>query len=174
MKNIGVKEEKWQSVIRELKMMDKKEREQRLNTEYKKSNFIWDDKNSNIFLNWEDIKSLSENGVGIGSHSISHHNLFEIDKDLILKELKESKELIENRLGVNIKSFSYPYGRGNESVNDVLKDVGYSVVVSKGPGLNNMKDISNKFMVLKTVPVKIDDNVLDLEAKLYSRYFLRK
>ena len=46
--------------------------------------------------------------------------------------------------------------------------------MSKGPGLNNMKDISNKFMVLKTVPVKIDDNVLDLEAKLYSRYFLRK
>jgi|APSaa5957512493_1039668.scaffolds.fasta_scaffold00145_22 peptidoglycan/xylan/chitin deacetylase (PgdA/CDA1 family) len=173
LKSVGVKKEEWGSVIGELKMMNKIDREQRLSADYDRSSFVWDDKNSNLFLNWEDVKTLLGSGVEIGSHSISHHNLFEIDENLITKELKESKELIENKIGKTINSFSYPYGRGNSDINKILKNLDYEVVVSNGPGLNNLDSISNKFIVLKTVPVKINDDVLDLGAKLYARYFLR-
>lgn len=170
----GVDEEKWANEINELKRMNKEERDMQLEREYKKIGFEWSNKNASIFLNWEDIIELSKNGVEIGSHSMSHYSLLEIDEELLIKELKESKKKIESGIGSSVNSFSYPYGRWNNNINKILKEVGYKVAVSIGRGLNNIKDISNGFVVLKTIPIKIDDDVIDLEAKLYMRHFLRK
>jgi len=84
----------------------------------------------NTFLTWEEIKEMSENGMAIGSHSISHaHEPAQNDVDL-KHELADSKKIIEEKIGKKIDYFAYPGGGVNERVIGFVKEVGYKAALS--------------------------------------------
>ena len=60
-------------------------------------------------IDWEGFKAAAENGHEIASHTITHSHLKEQDKDTQLKELKESKKLIEKMIGQECITLVYPY-----------------------------------------------------------------
>jgi len=62
-------------------------------------------------MDWEQLKELSSNGYEIGSHSINHPIFSNITKEQIAHEVKESKTIIETKLGTNVITFGAP-GRG--------------------------------------------------------------
>lgn len=107
------------------------------------------------------------------SHGLSHQNLLELEDVDVKKELVESKQIIEKKLGSTVKSFSCPYGRFSSRWNKVFESTGYEVVTSVGHGLNDFSSLVGIPIRLKTVPVKIDDSLNVLESKLYSRHYLR-
>lgn len=68
------------------------------------------------------VKSIYEQGHEIGSHSITHPFLTQIDSAQLDQELSESKTYLENIVGSgNIKSFATPYGDYNETVLTAIK-----------------------------------------------------
>jgi len=71
------------------------------------------------------IKNLSTRHR-IGAHTITHPRLTEIPSDAASREIRASKEWIEEITGMACVTFCYPYGATNESVRDIVKNAGFS------------------------------------------------
>ncbi len=69
------------------------------------------------YLNWEQINEMKNSGlVEFGCHTLSHSNLTKVSKEFLIKELVESKKIIEEKLGKKCFYFSYPKGVFNDTV----------------------------------------------------------
>lgn len=82
-------------------------------------------------LGTEELQELIASGWEIGSHSMSHFDLNQQGVDLE-NEVNGSKRLLEEKLGVRIKSFAYPYGLAKPSVITYTEDAGYTSAVGLG------------------------------------------
>jgi Predicted xylanase/chitin deacetylase len=67
-------------------------------------------------MNWDELAGHADRGVLIGSHSVSHPHLAELNDDELRRELNESKAEIEDRLGRFCSDLAYPYGEQDERV----------------------------------------------------------
>ncbi len=77
-------------------------------------------------LEWKEIVELQKSGVMFGSHSLTHCDLRKQDDAALLKEVSYSKKLIEDKLGVRINWFAYPYGYFDQRVIEAVKEAGYT------------------------------------------------
>lgn len=161
-------------LISDLKNISDAEKDARLEEIYKKENFTFDPPAQDIFLNWDEIKKLSDNGWEVGSHGATHRRLTECNDADLLYEVSRSKTALENKLGAVVRSFSYPYGRSDNRVNDSLMKAGYRYIVSAGNGLNKKGILGKDINVLKSIGVKPGDNFYEFAVKLYTNNFLRK
>jgi len=76
-------------------------------------------------LTWSMIETMQRNGVTIGSHTKSHALLTSETLETARRELSESKQTLEMKLGVPARHFAYPDGRFNPPVVEAVKSAGY-------------------------------------------------
>lgn len=76
-------------------------------------------------LKHQDLRFLSSAGFEIGAHGLSHVRLRRLDKERLAKEVEDSKGILENILGKEIRMFCYPQGRYDADVIGALERVGY-------------------------------------------------
>jgi len=76
------------------------------------------------------IKELGENGVDFGAHTLNHLKLTEISDSEAEYQIINSKCNLENILGKQIKSFSYPHGIYNKNIIEIVKYAGFKNAVS--------------------------------------------
>ena len=76
-------------------------------------------------LSREQIRKLSEAGVGIGSHGFSHIDLSRLSDRMLKLELERSKKGLEDLTGKDVKYISYPFGRFNKNVEGTAAENGY-------------------------------------------------
>jgi peptidoglycan/xylan/chitin deacetylase (PgdA/CDA1 family) len=124
-------------------------------------------------LTWQEVKTLHGEGIVFGSHTVTHPQLWTMRKADIEFELRCSREIIEDKLGTAVKSFSYPYAFPEcdtpfvDYLLNALTQCGYKNGVSTrigraAPGEN--------ILFLKRIPVNsCDDNKL-FHAKLEGAY----
>ncbi len=79
------------------------------------------------YLTKKQVKDLSTSGMQIGSHSKSHPNFLEMTSEERLNELKQSKLVLEEIIGKEVTSFSFPFGFFNETCTQEVFSVGYQV-----------------------------------------------
>lgn len=91
-------------------------------------------------LSWTELSTLDDNGVVIGSHTVSHYRLPTIETPVVEDELLESKRTIESALGNTCEHFCYPNGDYSPSVCDSVRKAGYKTAVSTDSGLNAIGD----------------------------------
>ena len=109
--------------------------------------FIGSDK----FLNWSMVREMSENGMIFGSHSLSHKNLTELSEDELDRELRVSKEIIEDKIGNQVNNFSCPFGIYNNSVLEKAQSLKYKSFFTSDHGIfknNNFKKPRNSINAL--------------------------
>lgn len=81
-------------------------------TSYVTTGFVGQDN----YMNWNQVKRLqNERGWEIGSHSVTHPLLTEVDSTQLEKEMRQSKSMLERR-GLQVNSFATPYGDYNNNV----------------------------------------------------------
>ena len=80
------------------------------------------------YLQDEALKELIDAGWEIGSHSVTHTNLKTTWLG-IRSELEQSKETLEERLGIEVSSFSYPFGITNDWIKARVPEHGYTSAV---------------------------------------------
>ena len=163
-----------EKMISDLKNISDDEKDARLKEIYEKGNFIFDHMDQNIFLSWDEIKKLSNYGWEIGSHGATHRRLTECSDTDLAYEVFQSKTALEDKFGVAVRSFSYPYGRNDNRVNDGLNKAGYGYVVSVGSGCNDLESMDKHFNVLKSIGVRPGDKLYEFAVKIYANNFLRK
>lgn len=64
-----------------------------------------------IMLGWDAIERLAADGAVIGSHSVTHPDFSRLTTGDALYELAESRERIEQRIGIRPRDFAIPLGR---------------------------------------------------------------
>ncbi|BBH22983.1 hypothetical protein Back11_43280 [Paenibacillus baekrokdamisoli] len=91
-----------------------------------------------LMINWHEVKQLMEVNVQMGSHTMHHPTLSAIDLQEAIGELKQSKSLIDQRIGQEVRHFAYPYGRSVDYNDAVKKEVSkiYSTAVTAINGIN--------------------------------------
>lgn len=136
-----------------------------------------EDKSSQI-MTWDQIREVHANNISIGSHSHTHRVLKTIDEKEQLKELEESKKILENELNAPINSISYPvggYDAFTKKTRELAKQVGYKVAYSFGTGFNVYK-ITDPFDVKRIWPDN-DFNIFKgmvLLPSVFAEYGLKK
>lgn len=87
-------------------------------------------------LNWEEVRLLQNNPLcTIASHGVTHSSLNLLADDVLNYELSESKKRIEERTGVLVHHFAYPYGDMNKKVAEAVKNAGYLSAVRIDGGM---------------------------------------
>lgn len=94
-------------------------------------------------LSWDALSDLSSlPSVEIGSHTVSHAKLWTLNEDEIMRELRDSKASIEDRLGRPCTSLAYPYGLADERTIRAARRAGYEAAFL---ALNGRWDDSHAF-----------------------------
>lgn len=76
-------------------------------------------------IDWDQLKELVAHGNSIGSHSVNHYDLSTLNTKQQEKELRKSKEILEEKLDTSIKAFCFPYGSYNKTTLALLPESGY-------------------------------------------------
>ena len=95
-------------------------------------------------LTWDDAAALVDQGHEVGSHTVTHPNLAPLAPAELDRELRTSKELIEQRLGFHVEHFSAPYGdetRFTPAVSRAARAAGYASCATAIRGPNGTNDV---------------------------------
>lgn len=90
-------------------------------------------------MSWSDCQQLAAANMTIGSHTVTHRALAELDERSARSELRDSKRELEDRLGREIVDFGAPYGKPGvaylpERDVSLAMEEGYRSFVSTVPG----------------------------------------
>ena len=90
-------------------------------------------------LSWAQVKDLAGRGFEIGSHGWSHANLGQCSPDEAHREIIDSRDMLQGKLGVRIRSFAYPFGGRDQVTATVIRqieDAGFDRIASAYGGVN--------------------------------------
>ncbi|MEZ4526371.1 MAG: polysaccharide deacetylase family protein [Desulfobacterales bacterium] len=89
-----------------------------------------------LLMNWEEIRHLHNCGFSVGSHTLSHIPLTDLNPDDAKREIFESGKILSQRIGAPVKGFSYPRGAWNRELAVMAKQAGYEYAVTTVFGSN--------------------------------------
>lgn len=124
-----------------------------------------DGEGSRSMLSWSAVCDLAHAGVECGAHSHSHPQLDLTSADDTWREVRLSKEKLEDRLQRNIDSFAYPYGYSSRVVRRMVEKAGFTNACIVGDLVSDSDH--NKFSVPR-LTVTRDLSPADLVAVLDS------
>jgi peptidoglycan/xylan/chitin deacetylase (PgdA/CDA1 family) len=87
--------------------------------------FEGDDPEQLATMTWDELRGHAERGVQIGSHGVTHAHLTRLTDDEVRRELRDSKQAVEDELGRRCPDFAYPYGEHDERVRGLARAAGY-------------------------------------------------
>jgi peptidoglycan/xylan/chitin deacetylase (PgdA/CDA1 family) len=90
-------------------------------------------------MSWEDVKMVSDQGILIGSHTVDHVILDQVDTVAAREQLISSKKAIEEKTGKACLYFCYPNGNWNKEIVSLVKETGFVAAVTTDRGSNKIK-----------------------------------
>lgn len=78
-------------------------------------------------LDWEGLRDLADQGVEIGSHTVTHPHLPCLTHVELERELVSSRLEVEGELGRPCRFLAYPFGDENERVREAARRAGYEM-----------------------------------------------
>jgi peptidoglycan/xylan/chitin deacetylase (PgdA/CDA1 family) len=91
-------------------------------------------------MEWSEVRALAERGHEIGSHSVSHELMPQLDDDALAHESGASKERIETAIGAQVSSYCYPNGSSDARCEAAVAHAGYRNAVTTRWGANTRED----------------------------------
>ncbi|MFH1395603.1 MAG: polysaccharide deacetylase family protein [Candidatus Omnitrophota bacterium] len=96
------------------------------------------------YLNWDQVRLMSENGINFGGHTRNDIYLPSIvnDDKQLWDEIYGAKTDIENNISQEAAYFCYPVGGFNEKIKNVVKKAGYKGACATNRGFDKTnKDV---------------------------------
>lgn len=118
-------------------------------------------------LTEEQLKTLPDDLITIGSHTDSHCRLSNIDTFTFKKEINDSKRKLESLLGREISLISVPYGQFDKKHTKLFKEAGYQRVFLNIP---TFPATNTDLFVMGRISVEPDDWTLEYRLKLKGAY----
>ncbi|BCJ46760.1 polysaccharide deacetylase [Actinoplanes ianthinogenes] len=83
-------------------------------------------------LTWDELAEVAASGVEIGNHSLIHHPLDVLSPARLRDEVYRSREELEQRLQIEVRSFAYPHGYNSGRVREVVEAAGHDNATEVG------------------------------------------
>lgn len=100
--------------------------------------------NSEKMLSNEQIKEMIDSGlIEIGSHTLDHVNLPKLSNEEKIRQIKESKEKIEEIFNITCNSFAYPFGFFDKDSVKIVEDFSYTNATTTVNGVFDKTKYSN-------------------------------
>jgi peptidoglycan/xylan/chitin deacetylase (PgdA/CDA1 family) len=120
------------------------------------------------YLNWNEVLECSKNNlISIGAHGLSHKKLTEIPVEIAFKEIEESKNVLQNKLRIQIESFAYPYGSYNNEIEQIIQKTDFKLAFTTRIGINHY---NTDCFALKRITIFNFDSLMDFKKKLMGAY----
>lgn len=117
-----------------------------------------------LHMNWVEVHALQSDGlISFGSHTCTHPMLSELSAADSKREIVESKQRLEDKLGTAVVSFAYPNGNFGEREVDFVREAGYQHAVTVKPGVNRS---GTDPLQLRRTEVSDRDAATEFAAKL--------
>jgi peptidoglycan/xylan/chitin deacetylase (PgdA/CDA1 family) len=123
-------------------------------------------------LNWDQVRKMQQSGVEFGAHTMSHPAMSRLELPEAERELRQSKQLIEERLQTPIHDFAYPFGQPwdcSPAVEQLIVRCGFRSAVTTSWGINRTG--ANPFALRR--PQIGQEGSLSVYAFLMNQLFLR-
>jgi peptidoglycan/xylan/chitin deacetylase (PgdA/CDA1 family) len=105
------------------------------------------------------LTALIDAGAEVGAHTVSHPRLDEIGPADVAREVRHSREALEQYLGKPVTTFAYPHGAHDRRVRDAVIDAGFTSAVAVKNALSHRRD--DPFAIARwTVTCDIDAHAL--------------
>ena len=124
-------------------------------------NELFNNYENGTFCTYKELREMQKSGLlQIASHSYSHRNLLENSIDLT-QELLKSKNILEEKLGCEVESFVYPFGKYNQHILDeTMKHYKYSFRIGNA--------VQKDFSGINGVIYRIDGDFLKSPNEIFS------
>lgn len=76
-------------------------------------------------MGWDELADIRARGVEIGSHALTHRHLAQLTPDEQARELTESRQILQDRLGAPVDHVCYPYGSHDQATLRAAEAAGY-------------------------------------------------
>jgi peptidoglycan/xylan/chitin deacetylase (PgdA/CDA1 family) len=86
-------------------------------------------------MTWGDLQSLVKAGFAVGAHSVTHQPLTTLDAAARDREVRDSKKLIEDKIGQPVASFAYPFGVYDAGCVEPVRRAGFANAVTAREGM---------------------------------------
>ena len=83
------------------------------------------------------VRRIAAEGHEIGSHSMSHPLLPQLEGEALRHEVAGSRRLLQERLETSVDSFCYPNGDQDRGVVETVRRAGYKIAVTTRGGTNH-------------------------------------
>jgi len=90
-------------------------------------------------MTWDQAREMAAAGIEIGSHTITHPILTQLDPVRLEYEVRQSRSRLEHVLDREVGLCCYPNGDYNARVRSAVERAGYRVAVTTEGGLNDRR-----------------------------------
>lgn len=116
-----------------------------------------------LYLSLADLRELGAMpGVLVGAHGATHRPLDALSDEELSRELSDSRKFLEDALGREVRTMSYPHGRVDRRVRDAAAAAGFTAAGCSRYGLNGP---GRDPLLLCRTEITAWDTVGDLELK---------
>jgi peptidoglycan/xylan/chitin deacetylase (PgdA/CDA1 family) len=81
-------------------------------------------------LGADGVREVSERGMEIGSHSVTHPRLSSLDSETLVREVEDSRLMLSEIVNSPVEGFSYPYGDLDGPAVRAAREAGYVYAVA--------------------------------------------
>jgi peptidoglycan/xylan/chitin deacetylase (PgdA/CDA1 family) len=119
-------------------------------------------------LTWSEISALPAT-IEVGAHSHTHPQLDTLPQSTADNEIRTSKAILENHLGLEIASFAYPHGYHGPQVRRLVQNAGFTSACAVKHAMSSLQD--DRFAISRIIVYR--DQEIEGFARLLSGETLR-
>jgi peptidoglycan/xylan/chitin deacetylase (PgdA/CDA1 family) len=92
------------------------------------------------FIDWAQVAEMTRKRIAFGGHGAEHLLLTHVSPEEVVCEMRTARQVLEERLGQRLRSFSYPNGYFTPGIVNTLQACGYRLGFSTDGGLVTCDD----------------------------------
>jgi peptidoglycan/xylan/chitin deacetylase (PgdA/CDA1 family) len=128
--------------------------------------FASDGRDTPPLMSADRIRALRRAGIDFGSHGVNHLKLAQIDRTRMRDEVYQSKAMLEDLLGEEMRHFCYPYGDHDAEVVEAARSAGYA---SGATCVRGAARPGEDLLQLPRKAISYGDNLLGYAWKLHRK-----
>ena len=123
------------------------------------------------YMGWNELRALHDAGQRIGAHGWSHAFLTHCNEAKLRNELSSARSLLQDKLGIDVTSMSFPGGRFNSRVLSACREAGYTQLYSSIPRAETLPlgAVAGRLNIRRDVSLAWIANLFDPESRVLRR-----
>lgn len=100
------------------------------------------------YMTTKNVEEIANSGlVELGAHTVHHTYLKGVKENVARKEIVDSKKMLEEKFGVSVVSFAYPYGAFDKQAMQLVEEAGFKTAVTTVLGIQ--ASVNNRYFLFR-------------------------